>query len=164
MVDNTGKASEFLMKSAMDYRQSDVAQDLNKAMRDGTLTKEQRVMSKDMQNLTTRQSFAKDAVVYRGASGVDLAAMKDSVGSQVKLADGGFVSSSKSQDVAWQYAGNGKDGAIFAISTKEGQTGFSFEHHFGSDPEREVVMPKDSTFKITSVDEKEGIVHLERTK
>lgn len=138
---------------------------------------------KNLDKFLSRSVMKHDATVYRGirARNKDLTidAFEKNIGKEITMA--GYVSTSRSRAVAQRFAkgvGGAASGAklppvLMKITVPKGANAYDtgpavkvkeFGFSFVSNEEQEVLLPRNSKFKVTKIDRKANTVHLEMLK
>lgn len=149
--------------------------DVQSVARGGKLkNKEQQAYAKklieSMESAINKNSLAKDTTVYRGTSFPKDKA--DQIKPGVLMTDSGFSSTSKSKNIAQNYAdsdlesdGNANNVKImYQIDLPKGTKAFDFKDMDSAfddlNEEKEILLNRNMKFKVTEVKEKSGVKHV----
>ncbi|WP_052507983.1 phage portal protein family protein [Sphingomonas hengshuiensis] len=115
-----------------------------------------------MDRAVAKSRLSEDAVLYRGVSGPGVEALKRagiSEGSVIR--DPGFLSTSRSRDVAVMGFAEAKGSILIAITAKKGSKALDAAPHSNLRHEQEVIFPRSAKLRVTKWDKRTRTLHVE---
>ncbi len=115
-----------------------------------------------MDAAVAKGAISEPTTLYRGVSGPGVAALKAaglSEGSMIR--DPGFLSTSRSKDIASANFAEAKGSILIAIKVKKGTRALDAAKHSNLSFEQEVIFPRNAAMRVTKYDKRSRTLHVE---